>query len=123
VRAARAAARWADDRLLAAFWGALYRELDSAFAAHPGDSLKARRIAVRDSVYAAARVALVREVAPQWRTIAPVYAERVKLDNAALLARRLYLTDIEAFERRYAELSLDLLGTINQLVAEHVARR
>ena len=60
VRAARAAARWADDRLLATFWGALYRELDSAFAAHPGDSLRVRRIAARTAIYAAARERLVR---------------------------------------------------------------
>lgn len=123
VRAARAAARWGDDRLLAAFWGALYRELDSAFAAHPGDSLQARRIAVRDSVYAAARVALVREVAPQWRTIAPVYAERVKLDNAALLARRLYLTDLERFEGELVRCEGSLVCAIEALVEEHRAPR
>jgi predicted aminopeptidase len=123
VRAARAAARWADDRLLAAFWGALYRELDSAFAAHPGDSLRARRIAVRDSVYMKARLALVEDLSPQWRTIAPVYAERVRLDNAALLARRLYLTDLERFEGELARCAGRLVCAIDALVEEHRSMR
>lgn len=122
LRAARAAARWGDDRLLAAFWGALYRELDSAFAAHPGDSLRGRRIAVRDSIYMKARVALVQEVAPQWRTIAPVYAERVKLDNAALLARRLYLTDLGRFEEELRRCEGALVCAINALVEGHRTR-
>lgn len=123
LQARRAAARWADDRSLAAFWGQLYRGLDSSFRAHPGDSLRARRLALRDSAYAAARRVLVDSVAPTWRTIAPRYAQALQLDNAALLARRVYLTDLDAFERVYAEVGRDLRRSIDTLIARHRDRR
>ncbi|MBX3133864.1 MAG: aminopeptidase [Gemmatimonadaceae bacterium] len=122
LNARRAVARWADDRLLAAFWGQLYRGLDSAFRAHPGDALRARRIALRDSTYAAARRTLVDSLAPLWMTIAPRYAERVPLDNAALLARRVYLSDLEAFETDWQAQGRDLRRTIDALIAAHRAR-
>lgn len=98
VNAARAAARWADDQLLAAFWQRLFVVMDSAFKANPGDSVRARRIAIRDSVYGEARASLVSDVAPRLRTIPAAYAAGVPLDNAALLARRVYLSGIEGFE-------------------------
>jgi predicted aminopeptidase len=122
LRARRAAARWADDRSLAAFWGQLYRRLDSAFQAQPGDALRTRRLALRDSVYAAARRTLVDSVAPTWQTIAPRYAERVALDNAALLARRVYLTDLEQFETEWRRCGRDLRLTIDTLIAQHRAK-
>jgi predicted aminopeptidase len=120
--AQRSVDRWADDRLLAAYWATLYRSLDSTFNANAGDSLLARRLNLRDSVYAAARETLVDSIAPRWMTINPVYAERVRLDNAALLARRIYLTDLEEFERVYAANGADLLKAIEALIAEHRSR-
>lgn len=122
LRALQAAAAWTDERGLAVFWGTLYRSLDSAFKAHPGDSLRARRIALRDSTYRVARRQLVDSVAATWLTIAPAYAERVRLDNSALLARRVYLTDLEAYERVHVELGLDLRRSIDALIARHRAR-
>ncbi len=119
ARALRAAARWADDRGLAAFWGALYRTIDSTFTAHPGDALRERRIALRDSLYGEARRVLVDSLAPRWLTIAPTYAERVRLDNAALLGRRIYLTDLEQFEAVYAAAGRDLRSAIDTLVEQH----
>lgn len=120
--ARRSVDRWADDRLLAAYWAALYRGLDSVFTANAGDSLRARRLDLRDSVYAAARRTLVDSVAPRFKAIVPLYAERVRLDNAALIARRIYLTDLEEFERVYASNGSDLLKAIEALVSEHRAR-
>ncbi len=122
VRARRAVARWEDDRLLADYWAKLYRSLDSAFRAHPGDSLRARRLALRDSVYASARRTLVDSIAPRLRTIAPTYAERVRLDNASLMARRVYLTGVEGFESAYLAEARDLERTIERLIREHRAR-
>ncbi|MBX3174621.1 MAG: aminopeptidase [Gemmatimonadaceae bacterium] len=98
ANALRAAARWADDQLLAGFWQRLYLSMDSAFKANPGDPARGRRMAIRDSMYTAARTALVTEVGPRLRTIPAQYAARVPLDNAALLARRVYLSGIEEFE-------------------------
>jgi predicted aminopeptidase len=121
VSAARSVDRWADDRLLGAYWATLYRALDSAFRSVPGDSARARRLAIRDSVYGAARRVLVDSIGPRLRTIPPAYAARVRLDNAALMARRIYLTDLERFERAFDAEGRDLERTIQRLIREHSA--
>jgi len=113
--AARVDARWEDDKLLARFWAKLITSLDSAYAAHPES--KAARIAVRDTVYQRARATLVSEIAPLLRTINPRYAERVQLDNAALLARRVYASDLDLFDRVYEREGKDLKRTIGRVIA------
>ena len=95
---AEAEARWSDDKLLARFWKQLHADMDSVFKAHPGDANIRTRLALRDSVYRAARNTLVFTLGPQLRTVAPRYLERVRLDNAALMARRIYLTDLDLFD-------------------------
>lgn len=119
VSAARSVDRWADDRLLAAYWAMLYTGLDSAFRSVPGDSMRVRRLAIRDSTYAAARIVLVDSIGPRFRTIPAAYAARVRLDNAALMARRIYLTDLEYFERTYDSAGRDLEVTIQRLIEAH----
>lgn len=115
--------RWADDRVLAAYWAQLYRSVDSAFRAHPGDSLREQRIALRDSFYVDARRVLRDSVAPLWRTIDAGYADRVRLDNAALLARRIYLTDLERFEAVYDSAGRDVRAAIEMLIETHRGSR
>ena len=112
--ARRVEAEWDDDKLLASFWSRVIVSLDSAYAAHPES--KAARIVARDSVYAHARAQLVNEIAPQFKTINPVYAQRVTLNNAALLARRVYATDLEVFDRVYAREGHDLKRTIGKVI-------
>lgn len=119
--AARSVDRWADDRLLGAYWATLYLSLDSVFRSLPGDSLRARRLLLRDSVYAAARRVLVDSIGPRFRTIPATYAARVRLDNAALMARRIYLTDLEMFERVFEAEGRDLEKAIVRLIGEHKA--
>jgi len=112
--AAKVDAEWEDDKLLARFWTRVIKSLDSAYAAHPSD--KEARIAARDTVYARTRVALVDEIAPQLKTISPLYAERVQLNNAALLARRVYATDLDVFDRVYEKEGRDLKRTIGRII-------
>lgn len=98
---AEADARWSDEKILARFWKRLHSEIDSVFKAHPGPQAIPLRLALRDRVYRAARQELVFRIGPQLRTVAPHYLERVRLDNAALLARRIYLTDLDLFDSVY----------------------
>jgi predicted aminopeptidase len=91
------------------------RSLDSAYAAHPES--KAARIAARDSVYAHTRLMLVNEIAPQFKTINPIYAQRVTLNNAALLARRVYATDLDVFDRVYEKEGRDLRRAIGRIIS------
>ena len=106
-------ARWSDTKLLGQFWAAMYATVDSAYKAHPDD--KAARIAARDSISAHARIELVEALGPQLRTIGPRALERVRLDNAALLARRVYMTDLEMFDSVYEREDCDLRRTIARI--------
>ena len=114
VAARRLDAEWEDDKLLARFWSRVIKSLDSAYASHP-ESREAR-IAARDTVYIRARVALVGEIAPQFKTINPRYAERVPLDNASLLARRVYASDLDVFDRVYEKEGRDLTRAIGRVI-------
>ena len=113
---AEAEARWSDDKVLAQFWKKLHGDIDSAFKAHPGDSLRERRIALRDGIYRAARQELIHRVGPQLRTVAPRYVERVRLDNAALLARRIYLTDVALFDSVWVREGRDVKRSVQRVI-------
>jgi hypothetical protein len=114
---AEAEARWSDDKLLARFWKRLHHDMDSVFQAHPGDPNVRVRLALRDSVYRAARQELVFRLGPQLRTIAPRNLERVRLDNAALLARRIYLTDLDLFDSVYVREGRDVRRATHRIIA------
>ena len=90
------AARWADEKWMGRFWRDLHDELEAAFDALPDD--RDGRLAARERIYAAARVRLV-GAAGELQTISPRVLERMRLDNAALLARRVYMTDLDLFDR------------------------
>jgi len=110
----QADARWSDDKVLARFWAQLYHVVDSAFKAHPTDSLA--RLAARDTLYSRARRLLVDSVGPQLRTIPATALARVRLDNAALLAHRLYNTDLDLFDQVWARENGDLRRTIKLVI-------
>ncbi len=108
-------ARWADDKVMARFWAQLYKSVDSAFRAHPSDS--SARLLARDSIYVRARRQLVMEIGPQLKTISTRALERLRLDNAALLAHRIYSTDLDLFDAVWAAERGDLRATIARLIA------
>ena len=112
--AARADDGWEDEKLLGNFWTALAHTLDSAYAAHK-ESREAR-ILVRDTVYLRARARLIAEIGPRLRTVSPLYAERVPLDNASLLARRVYAKNLELFDAVYALEGGNLRRTIGRVI-------
>jgi predicted aminopeptidase len=108
-------ARWSDEKVLSRFWAVLYYRVDSAFRAHPTDSLA--RLAVRDSIYHAARAELVDSVGPLLQTIGPRSLERTRLDNAALLAHRLYDTDLDLFDQVWVIERGDLRRAVPRIIA------
>jgi predicted aminopeptidase len=115
LAAAKVDAGWEDEKMLGVFWSALTHTLDSAYKAHPKDS--AARVAVRDTVYQRARVTLINEIGPRLRTISPLYAQRVPLDNASLLARRVYARNLDLFDAVYEREGRDLKRTIGRIIA------
>jgi hypothetical protein len=56
-------------------------------------------------------------VGPQLRRVDPRALSRVQLDNAALLARRIYLTDLDLFERVYEAEGRDLRRALARVIA------
>jgi predicted aminopeptidase len=112
--AARVDAEWEDDKVLGDFWTQLSRSLDSAYAEHPAS--KAARIAARDTIYIRARQSLVSSIGPQLRTVSPFYVQRVPLDNASLLARRVYAQDLDLFDQIYIEEGRNLRATIARVI-------
>lgn len=121
IAAARADAGWDDEKMLGDFWMKLTATLDSAYKAHP-DSRDARILA-RDTVYQRARAMLMSDIGPRLKTISPLYAERVPLDNASLLARRVYARNLELFDEVYAREGGNLRWTIGRLIAIAKANR
>lgn len=119
----RSERRWEDQKRLGAFWTRVKDSLEAAYAAHPGADGRTARIAARDSVYAWARRQLVDSVGPQLTTYPPGYASRVRLDNAALLARRVYMSDLARFDDAWEREGRDLRRTIARIVAAHEVRR
>jgi predicted aminopeptidase len=107
-------ARWADEKTLSRFWDRLYRSVDSAFKAHATDS--ALRLVARDTLYARARRELVELVGPQLHTISPRALERIRLDNAALLAHKIYNTDLDLFDAVWEGQARDLRRTVAKII-------
>jgi predicted aminopeptidase len=107
-------AEWSDDKALSRFWATLYFRVDSAFRRHPADSLA--RLVARDSLYAQGRRDAVTVLGPELRTINPRALERIRLDNAALLAHRIYNTDLDVFDQVWAKEHGDLKKTITRII-------
>ena len=108
-------ARWSDDKILARFWREVAASLDSAYALHPED--RQARLAARETVYRSARGRLVHEVGPQLRTTGREYLERLPLNNAALLARRIYLTELDVFDAVWQREGRDLRAAVERVIA------
>jgi predicted aminopeptidase len=111
--AAQVDARWSDEKVMARFWARLYASVDSAFRAHPSDS--SARLAARDTLYARARRELVDVLGQQLRTIGPRTLERIRLDNAALLAHRIYNTDLDLFDAVWTQEGGDLRRAVTRI--------
>jgi len=116
--AAEVVARWNDERRIGLFWATLYARVDSAFTAHPGDDgpQVARRIALRDSLFVEARGELLHELGPKLKTISIRALERLRIDNAVLMSRRVYLTDLDAFDAVLRRNKGNLRATIQAII-------
>lgn len=110
--------RWEDEKVIGRFWASLYARVDSAFKRLPGEepAQVAVRIAVRDSIYARARTLLHDSVGPQLRTMKVGAVQRIRIDNAVLMARRVYLTNLDSFDAVLARHGGDLRATIETII-------
>jgi predicted aminopeptidase len=123
--AAEVVARWEDEKTLGRFWASLYAVVDSTFKAHPGTDAAqvAQRIGLRDSLFGVARLTLMNEYGPRLKTVSVRSVERLRLDNAVLMSRRVYLTGLDAFDAVLAREHGDLRRTVADVVSAAKADR
>ena len=57
------------------------------------------------------------EIGPRLRTVSPFYVQRLPLDNASLLARRVYAKDLDLFDQAYVREGRNLRRTIARIIA------
>lgn len=105
---------WARDKLVGRFWESLYRALDSAFDAHPDD--EEARLAARDAIYERAVQIFADSVAPKLPGYDPARPPHPRLNNAIVLARRVYRTGLDLFDAIFALEGHDLRRTIPRII-------
>ena len=106
---------WARDKRMGRFWESLYRSLDSAFEAHPGD--RKARLAASAAIYAQAESVFTDSVAPELPGYGSRPAARPQLNNAILLARRVYRTGLDDFDAVFSLEGNDLKRAMRQIIA------
>ena len=112
VDAARAAARWRDERILDVFYAELGRRLDSAYASAPaGSGVEA----VRETLFQWARVQLKGPVGQSLETYDWRWYATSALNNAVVIAQRLYRMNLNLFDEIYLQNGADIAETIRAI--------
>ena len=112
VDAKRAVARWRDERRLDLFYAELARRLDSAYAEGPSGPALER---TRATVFAWARTQLTGPVGQSLETYDWRWFARAPLNNAVVIAQRLYRMNLNLFEEVYLHSNADLKETIRAI--------
>lgn len=112
IDASRARARWRDEQTLDVFYAELARRLDSAYA---GARTTAAVEAARESLFGWARTQLSGTVGQALETYDWRWFVRAPLNNAVVIAQRLYRMDLNLFDEIYVQNSADLRETIRAI--------
>jgi predicted aminopeptidase len=110
--AKRAAARWRDERILDVLWAELARRLDSAYAEAGSGEALAR---VRLVLFGWARTQLTGSVGQSLETYDWRRFATVPLNNAVVIAQRLYRMNLNLFDEIYVQSNADLKETIRAI--------
>ena len=110
--ARRAEARWRDERWLDVFFAELARQLDSAYAGRPsGPALDS----TRQRIFGWAREQLTGPVGHQLETYDPRRFSTVPLNNAFVVAQRLYRSNLHLLEEMFVQNGANLAETIRAI--------
>ena len=110
--ARRAVARWRDERTLDVLYAELARRLDSTYAAGPGGAALER---ARETVFGWARAQLTGRVGQSLETYDWRWFARARLNNAVVIAQRLYRMNLNLFEDVYVHANANLRETIRAI--------
>ena len=110
--ARRAAARWRDERTLDVFYAELARRLDSAYA----EPLSGERLEqVRSSLYGWAHEQFRGAVGQSLETYDWRWFAQAPLNNAVIIAERLYRMDLNLFDEIYLQNNANIAETIRAI--------
>src|SRR5579884_535868 len=112
LAARRAVARWRDERTLDVLYAELARRLDSAYAEHPAGAALER---ARATLFGWARAQLTGPVGQTLETYDWRWFAAAPLNNAVVIAERLYRTNLNLFEELYVRSHADLRETIRAI--------
>ena len=110
--AKRAVARWRDERTLDLLYAELARRLDSAYAAAPAGPGLER---ARTTIFGWARAQLTGPVGQSLETYDWRWFAKAPLNNAVVIAQRLYRMNLNLFEDIYVQSRADLRETIRAI--------
>jgi predicted aminopeptidase len=110
--AKRAAARWRDERILDVLWAELARRLDSAYAEAVSGAAVER---ARHVLFGWARTQLTGPVGQSLETYDWRGFARAPLNNAVVIAQRLYRMNLNLFDEIYVQTNADLKETIRAI--------
>jgi predicted aminopeptidase len=112
IDAARAAARWRDERILDVFYAELARRLDSAYASISGESALEQ---VRTTLFRWARTQLAGPVGQSLETYDWRWFATAPLNNAVVIAQRTYRMNLNLFDEIYLQNDADIAETIRAI--------
>jgi predicted aminopeptidase len=110
--AIRAAARWGDERALDVFWAELARRLDSAYT---GAQSPQAADSARTELFQWGRDQLTGPVGQNLETYDWRWFVRMPLNNAVVIAQRIYRQNLNLFDEMYVENSGSLVETIRAI--------
>ena len=109
IDANRAGARWRDERTLDVFYAELARRLDSAYASPLSGAALQK---TRDDLFGWARAQLTGPVGQGLETYDWRWFAKAPLNNAVVVAQRLYRMNLNLFDEFYLANNVDLPETI-----------
>jgi len=112
-RCMQARADWADNQLYADFLQDLVHRLEALYGRD--DLTREQKIEMREEVFDDARARFETELRPRLRTRRFLGFSRAPLNNATLIARRLYYDRLHLFEAAYQRLDRDLPRSIRTI--------
>jgi len=120
IDANRAGARWRDERTLDVFYAELARRLDSAYAAPlTGPALQQ----TRDALFGWARAQLTGAVGQGLETYDWRWFAKAPLNNAVVVAQRLYRMNLNLFDEFYLANRVNLPETIHLIKVRVLAQQ
>ncbi|CAN5295980.1 aminopeptidase [soil metagenome] len=105
---------WQDELLFGGFLSEVVRELEALYARTDLD--RAGKLVAREEVFTRARRMFAEEIRPRFQGRGVGSFERLPLNNATLISRRLYYQRLDLFEQVFARNQHNLQHTITQIV-------